>query len=242
MIVSIHQPNFLPWLGYFHKIMKSDLFIFLDNVQLPRGKSFCHRTAYKAGEKRGWLTVPVLNKSKLVLIKEAKIANNQPWVRKHLGTIKSFYGKTPYFEKYYPDLQDIYGRNYERLIDLNVALINYVLSQLKVNTKLLFASEILPRKNREGVDYLISLVKEVGGKIYLSGQGSGSKRYIDEKLFTAKGIRVKWQNFNHPVYRQTGTNFLPNLSIIDLLFNEGCSAQNILLEGESLNESRAVLS
>jgi hypothetical protein len=230
MIVAIHQPNFLPWLGYFQKLLYSDLFILLDNVQLPRGKSYCTRTALSNGQSASWLTVPVLNKGELPLINQVKIANNQPWIRKHLGTIHSFYSQTPYFERYYDDLVKIYNQNHQLLVNLNYELIVYLAKQLEAKTELVFASQILP-KNLGGADYLISLIKAVGGETYLSGTGKGSSRYIREEQFAQAGITLSWQNFSYPNYLQRGKQFVPNLSLLDLLFYQGDSAREILLSG-----------
>lgn len=231
MIVGIHQPNFLPWLGYFQKIFSCNVFILLDTVQLPRGKSFCNRTAIKAKEQTVWLTVPVLDKGKLSLINEVRIAKNQPWIRKHLGRISSFYGKAPFFNKYYRDLEQIYHCGHDFLVELNKAFLDYVAEQLGVKTELVFASTLLPQ-NTGGLDYLISLIKEVGGTSYLSGTGAGSRRYIREEQFANEGINLIWQNYVHPVYPQLGEGFISNLSVLDLLFNLGSSAaREIIFKG-----------
>ncbi len=217
--VSIHQPNFLPWLGYFDKIARSDTFIALDDVQLVRGKSFTCRAKILAQGKELWLTVPVLNKSDKILIKDSKVDNNQNWKKKHLKTIYINYKKSPYFDEIYEHINQIYDINSEYLVDYNIEFIKSTCSLLGLNKNIINSSDI-PSVNSFGLEKIIELIQSAGGTKYISGTGSGSKRYIDEEIFKNKQIELIWQPEIEFIYPQNNTaHFIKNLSIIDVLFN-----------------------
>lgn len=229
MIVAIHQPNFLPWLGFFHKLKMSDVFVLFDDVQLPRGRSFCNRVAIRIGDESRWLTVPVLGKSKLPEIREVLIDEGQPWRRKHLQTLRAAYQKAPFFMPVFEALEDIYRSETPYLIDLNVSLIQLAINFMGIKTKLVKSSD-LNIDYQNGGDHLLAIVKAIGANTYLTGEGQGSRRYVIEENFEKAGISVLYQNFKHPIYPQRGPGFIPNLSIIDLLFNEGLFAREVLME------------
>ena len=119
MKVSIHQPNYLPWLGFFNKISQSDVYVVFDDVQYPMGKDFHNRNQIKTNNGKTWLTIPVIGKSERRKFNEIQIKDNG-WNEKHLNNIKNFYGKTKYFNDYYPDLEKFYTKTYDKLIDLNM--------------------------------------------------------------------------------------------------------------------------
>lgn len=227
MIVAIHQPNFLPWLGFFNKLAKSDVFVLFDDVQLPRGKSYCHRVAIKQENEARWLSVPVLGKSQLITIKEAQMVRDQPWRTKHLKTIESAYKRAPYFNNYFNEIKKFYLSNTCSLVSFNKSLIHIIKKQLAIPTKVICSSE-LNLGLIKGTEHILKIVQALDGDIYLTGQGEGSCRYLDIEQFNKAGIEVTYQNYMHPVYNQIGQGFIPNLSIIDLLFNEGPRAKKFL--------------
>jgi len=229
MIVAIHQPNFLPWLGYFYKLAKSDVFVLLDNVQYTKN-SFINRNRIKTPQGAIWLTVPVKIKGRFgQLIKDVEINNMVDWRRKHLGALEANYKKARFFEPIFQGLKNIYyAHDWNNLYRFNVRLLEWVLSILKLEKKVVRASEL--NVKGKSTRLIIDIVKAVGGKVYLSGFGGA--KYQDEKLFKEEGIELRYYEFSHPVYPQLWSDFIPNLSIIDLLFNCGPESLNIILRGK----------
>jgi hypothetical protein len=230
MIVAIHQPNFLPWLGYFNKLLRSDVFVLFDDVQFPRGKSFANRVEIKTPQGPNWLTVPVTGKSELGLIKDARIALDPSWKRKVLRTLEVNYAKAPYTRDYLPGLKEIINAATDKLCPLNCALLTWCVQQLGGRTKLVYSSALLDNQPAtEGIEKIHSVLKATHATVYLSGEGAGSRRYIDEERFKQQGIQLQWQAFRHPNYPQVHGKFAEKLSIIDLIFNCGPQARAILL-------------
>ena len=222
MIVSIHQPNYLPWLGYFNKISRSDIFVIFDDVQFPKGKTgfFGNRNKIKTNTGDMWLTVPVLDRSQYKKFNEIKI-NYDGWNHKHLVNIKNFYKKTPFFNLYYDDLENIILKEYDTISDLSTSLIKYFLIQLDIDTEVVLSSTICKDSNLQGIDKIFYILESFPTDKYLTSDGPGSMRYINEEDFKEKNIELVWQKFHHPTYTQRFGEFKSHLSIIDLLFNYG---------------------
>ncbi len=220
MIASIHQPNYLPWLGYFHKIANSDIFIFLDNVPYSKN-NFINRNKIKTQHGETWMTVSVLTKGYYgQLINEVKINNKIPWSKIHWKTIEANYSRAAYFKDYKHLFESIYEKKWESLASLNETLIKLICDILGINNiKFIRASELnVSGKNTE---LLINICKAVGADTYFSG--SGGKKYLDEGMFEKEGMILKYSEFQQPVYNQLWGDFIPNLSVIDLIFNERLS-------------------
>jgi len=214
-ILSAHQPNFIPWVGYFHKILKSDIFVFLDHVEYTR-RSFINRNRIKGPMGAIWITVPVTIKGKQ-RIKDVKICNTIDWKRKHLSTFRAFYGKAKYFDEFYPVLEKIYSKEWIYLADFNKEIIKTITRMLDIDTKFIDSSYLNPAGKK--MDMIIDLCKKVGATVYFSG--IGAKKYQDESIFEKNGIKLIYQKFEHPVYPQRFGKFIPNLSIVDMIFNVG---------------------
>jgi len=219
MIVGVHQPNYLPYLGFFDKMMKSDIFIIYDDAQFNK-EDFQHRNRIRIYHGWKWLTVPV--EKKHIPIKEIKIKNevmikNIKWSEAHFRDIRDNYKDTPYYPVYEKKLEDIYNDTYENLIELNMCLIDFLRTAFNIKTKLVFSSEF--GFTSKSTQKLVDLVETLGGDVYLSGPKG--KDYLDISLFEKKGIRVEFQDFKHPVYKQRYEGFIPNMSAIDALFNTG---------------------
>lgn len=225
LIVAIHQPNYLPWLGYFYKIINCDIFVFLDNVQYTKN-SYINRNKIKTPQGATWLTVDVLTKGSYgQLINETKINNNILWSKRHWKTIKQNYSRAPYFEKYEKYLESIYQRPWEYLSDLNETLVRTICEMLDI-TDVEFIKASGLNVSGKGSELLINICREAGGDTYLSGFGGAN--YMEEKGFRGSGVELKYYDFEHPVYHQLWGNFVPNLCITDLLFNEGDESRQIL--------------
>lgn len=227
MIVSAHQPNFLPWIGFFHKMMTSDCFILLDNVQF-RKRNYQNRTLILGQKKKSSvLTCPVNSKGSFKQsIQEVKIHNDIKWNLKLLETIRYYYGKAPFFLECYDPLKEIISKKWEYLADLNIALLMLLLDLLGIRKEIRLASKI--KAVGSSTNLLLNLLEKVGGTHYLSG--IKGKDYLEESKFKERGISLIYQQFKHPVYTQNGNpQFVPGLSIIDLLFNIGIKeSRNIL--------------
>lgn len=221
MIVSIHQPNYLPWTTLIHKIASSDVFVVFDDVQLVRGKSYVIRTQIKTSGGIKWLTVPVKNKSSLMNINQIKINNEINWAEKQCNMIKSNYRNAKYFSNNYEIFESALLKKTEKLIDLNISLIKIILDILEIKTKIVMSSKLNIKSN--GTEQIIDILKSLNATQFLSGLGQGSSKYTigKENLYRKEGIDVIYQKFNTPQYSQLFGEFIPNLSIIDMLFNIG---------------------
>jgi hypothetical protein len=215
MIASIHQPAYLPWLGYFDKISKSDVHIFFDDAQYSKNNLF-NRNRIKTQIGELWLTVPVRYKSGRSIC-ETEIDNSGNWREKHWKTITCNYSKTLFFKEYAGIFEEIYSRDWKILSDLTIAMNETICEIMGIKTKFYRSSEL----KSEGMsnEKLINLCKTVGADVYLSGQGA--KVYMKEDLFREHGITVEYQEFSYSRYPQAWGDFIPNLSVIDYLFNCG---------------------
>ena len=228
-VIAIHQPNFLPWLGYFHKMIHSDVFVFFDDVQFPRGKSFCSRILIKSPNGEQWLTIPVSGKGDKSLINQVEV-NGNTWINKTLKSLIFNYQKAPFFNELYPGLEQIFKKEQSLLSELNIELIRFIIEYLESDTRLLRSSEICEGNELPSDEKIIYILKELNADHYISGSGAGSRRYIDENELSFNNIQLIWQHFKHPEYPQLFGEFLPNLSIIDLLFNCGSKRSHEILQ------------
>ncbi len=228
MIVSIHQPLYLPWQPYFGKIACSDFFIFLDDVQYPQGKGFFNRNIIRGVNGPIVLTAPVTGRSDRPLVKDIRLVSSSEWQSSHWRSITLNYAKSPFFAAYSSAFEDIYLKNkWEYLSDLNYALICKVAELLKFKTRFFWASKI-PTEHNTGTNRLIELVSHVEGGKYLSGSGEGSMRYMDVQQYSQAGIQVLSHTYVQIPYRQRWREFLPDTSILDLIFNCGPQSTEII--------------
>ena len=225
MILSGHQPGYLPFIGLFHKIAISDKFIFVDGVQLEK-KSWQTRNRIRIKEGWIWLSVPILTASRFSqTVAETEICNDTPWQRKHWKALCLHYGKGPYFKAHAPFFEEVYTRKWTSLADLNKTIIRHLLAVLQIETPVYEQSDFAFKGKK--TELLVEMCQALGADTYLSN--TGSSVYVDETLFAANGLRHRYQEFAHPVYRQLYEPFIPFLSAIDLLFNEGERARKIIL-------------
>ena len=219
------QPGYLPWLGFFDQMQRADVFVYYDDVQFDK-HGWRNRNRVKAPDGAPhWLTVPVLHSGRnWPAILKVEIDNRTPWARKHVGTLKQFYGKAPHVHRYLPVLEEMLDRRWELLVDLDLAVTGLVCGWLGLERRTLRASALgIPGKQSER---LLALCRHVGASCYLSG--SSARDYLDTELFARHGIAVEWQDYAHPVYPQQHGDFVPYLSIVDLLFNCGEESAAIL--------------
>ncbi len=223
MIAAVHQPQFMPWLGYLDKIVRSETFAFLDNVQFKKNE-FQNRNKIKTAQGWMWLTVPVLYKYP-EQIDEVKINDRADWRKKHVRTLAINYQKAPYFHDIFPEVERFYAGDSASIAEVNRESVLMLLGLLGLDRKIVIASALghLPEEPSER---LAAICESLGADTYLSG--AGGRAYLDLEPFNKKGITVKFQEFKHPVYPQLYGDFIPNLSLLDLLFNCGPDSLNIL--------------
>lgn len=213
MIAAIHQPNYLPWLGYFAKMRQCDVFIHLDTVPFSR-QSYTQRCRIAGPAGPVWLTVPVRLKGRFgQSIRDVQIAESPAWARKHWKTLQQVYRDTPYFADYAPALEAAYAAPAERLEAVNARFLEVLRAALGVDTPVARASELQAEGSKSRL--LAALCRAVGATTYLSGEGARS--YNDAKVFAAAGVELRYVRFVHPTYPQPGAGFAPGLSAVDAL-------------------------
>ncbi len=227
MLVTIHQPNYLPWPGFFHKWLISDAFILLDTVQYHKNE-WQNRNRIKTANGAQWVTVPVSYRFPQTII-EVGIASPN-WARKQIAAIEQAYAKAPYLKLYWPKLREVLQQSWEGIADLNTALIRTLGEMLGCQAPLHLASDMATSSD-DPTERLISLCRELGGDAYLSGrEGRG---YLDREKFSAAALELWFQEVEAPVYPQLHGTFISHLSVIDMLFNLGpATAETILRMGE----------
>ncbi len=231
MRVTIHQPQFLPWLGYLDKIDQADLFIVLDTVQFKKNE-WQNRNRIRTADGWQWLTVPVLHRFGQ-RINEVSINPTASWRAQHLRGLDMHYARAPYADRYLPALRAVYEQPWEQLCDLNLAVIQWLLDAFGIATPVRAASDLTARE--EPTDRLIDLCQAVSADCYLAGPGADA--YMDKPRFEASGVKLDIQAFRHPVYRQVYEPFEPNLSAIDLLLMQGPDAIGTLRTARAAKSS-----
>lgn len=233
MQAVILQPGYLPWLGFFDQFYRSDVFVFLDDVQFDR-RGWRHRNRIKSRPGVQWLTVPVLSKGRFTQsIRETRIDGSRPWPRKHLGSVRASYANAPFFDRYFSELEHVLQQPYEFLLDLDLAVLRVVLGWLGLERPTRLASEI--GSTGRATQRLVELCRAVGATEYLSGETGAA--YLDEDLLRANGITLRYQHYVHPTYRQLFGPFVSHLSVIDLLFNHGPESLAILTGRRRIDQS-----
>ena len=223
-IVAIHQPNFFPWLGYFDKIIKSDIFVFLDNVQYTKG-SWINRVKIINQGQPTWITCPAsfnLGQS----IKDVKITDKEWFSNKLIRTINFNYSRAPFYTNVSSIIFEMIRHDELNLSEYNIRIIQNLCDLLKIKTDFKLQSDIKTEKS--STDLLIEIIKSVSGDAYLCG--GGATDYQEDEKFAKSGIELIYQNYNHPVYEQFNVvSFVPGLSIIDALMNCGIEGTKDLL-------------
>jgi hypothetical protein len=223
MIVAVHQPQYLPWLGYFDKIDRADLFVLLDNVQFKKNE-WQNRNRIKTAGGPQWLTVPVTYKFPQ-RINEVGINNRERWQHQQRQAILSNYRKASCWDYVAPLLEEIFTPAWEFLAPLNIFVVKRLAEILGIATPLYVASE-LPAFPENPDERLIAIAKHFGADTYLAG--SGGRDYMDLDRYESNGIKVLFQEYRHPVYEQKFGAFEPFMSVLDLLFNHGPESLTIL--------------
>ncbi|MBU1627681.1 WbqC family protein [bacterium] len=223
--IMILQPGYLPWLGFFDMMNKSDTLIIHDDLQYDKG-SWRNRNRIRTKEAWCWLTVPVYLKghSKEKIL-DIKIDNTKQWKSRQQNLIRASYNKAPFFDKYFDPLKDILNKDWDFLVDLDIELINWIVKELGIQKKILYSHDLKLDGTRSTMR-LISICKQLDSDTYLSG--SRGRNYIQEDIFKKEGVKLEYHDYDHPIYIQQFDGFIPYMSIIDLLFNIGPDSLKIL--------------
>lgn len=221
-VIAIHQPNYIPWLGYFYKISQSDCFVFLDDAQFSN--EGMHNFNYiKTSNGRLRLKVPV-KQTLGDAIMNVKTRDELGWKQKHLDLIQNNYQNSAFFPEVFSDFRSLLLDDYESLSFLNEALIKEFCRKLGIVSEFIRSSSLNVKTKRE--ERIIDICSRLNGDTYLSG--TGAMAYQKEENFESKGIRLKYSVYSTFEYTQLWEGFYPNVTILDYLFNCGYDWQNVL--------------
>ena len=214
-MLCAHQPAYLPWLGYFDRIRRCELFVFLDNVQFERN-SFTNRNRIKTPQGPQWLTVPVLQKGHLSSdMRETRIDNTQRWRERHLRSIAQNYRRAPRFEENFPKLEQLLAQPQELLADMCFEQLAFWLGELGIRARVVRASSLPPMRRKS--ELVLDLCRHFGADHYLSGPLG--RDYLDEPAFAAHGIALSYHQFQPLPYPQLHGEFVPGLAVLDWWMN-----------------------
>lgn len=222
MIVAIHQPHYFPWLGYFDKIINSDKFVILDQVQFEKGSQMIRNRLLDANGNIKYITISADTNNYLQKeYNDIFTKHNAEWKLRQLNAIKNYYRKAEYYSETYSLIEDFLTNDYQRLSEWTIESIYFICGLLKIDTPLIKQSEITYDRTQKKSDLVFAICKSLDANIYLSGRG-GSMRYLKKENFAQNDIKIQFQEFAHPIYNQVSTNeFVSGLSILDALFNCG---------------------
>lgn len=228
-VVVIHQPDFLSYLGFFHRLLYADQFVILDHVQFVKSnRSWTHRDKIKTPNGSTWLTVSVKKCPRDTAINQVMLSDGVAWREGNLNLLKQNYGKAPYFDEVHPYVETLYAQAHSRLIDFNMGSIHMLCDLFEIGIDMVFSSDLGCHRRKN--ELLVEILSKVEATHYLSGLGA--KDYFESEPFSTAAIEVAWQDFSHPVYPQMHGKFMPGLSSIDLLYNCGIErSKAILREG-----------
>lgn len=236
--ISIIQPHFIPWIGFFEIINKSDIFVFLDNVKYPHGRSFINRNnLLRSDNQKLWITIPIKSKQKNLLIKHIKISKDFNKI-KLLNNFRSIISNNKYFDEANLLFEKILSRNFDNLSDLNIYSTKLICNYLNIKTKF-YQSSKLQTKGKKN-ELLISIMKNFDEKsTYISGEGGQS--YLDQKLFLNSGYELKMINYNFLIHSEFLDNYKCSIlqlislygSKIKSMFNSELQNPKLLVNGKN---------
>ena len=224
--VVVLQPAYLPWLGFFDQLRRSDAFVYYDDVQYDK-HGWRNRNRVKSAQGTPhWLSVPVRHSGLAwPRIDRVEIDRTSAWARKHVGTLRQFYSRAPHARSYLPALEELLYRPWESLVELDIALVQLICGWLKLHRPMVRSSELKIGGDKSG--RLLAICKHLGAERYLSGDAA--QDYLDLELFGSNGVAVEFQLFTHPRYPQLHGEFVPYLSIVDLILNCGEESPEVLV-------------
>ena len=236
MKIAIHQPDFLPWLGFFNKVIHSDLFVIGDHVQF-RNRGFQNRNRIKTAQGPKWLTVPIIHDwgqsiNKIRILNREQ--NGYVWDDLHLLTLKINYAKAPFYDKYIGIYEKIFKKRMEYLAECNVEILKATFEILGIDKQIVMTSDWNLQQKK--TDLVVEVCQKVGADTYISGLGGAN--YLDKQILVNNKIKLLYNIYEHPTYNQQFANlgFIPNMCILDLIFNHGPESLNIIKSGSRESE------
>jgi len=228
MIITIHQPEYLPYLGFFERLADADIFVILDDVGYQKN-GFINRNKIKTEKGPKWITAPVSGRSPNLKINEVLIDNSKNWGSSQWGSIISAYRKAPFFKDYSGFFEETFKKKWDSICELDIYLIENINKFLDIDLKMIKSSEL--EIEGKGTERLVNICKKLKADGYLSGPGNDEHR-VEKERFEKEGIKVKIKDFSNTEYPQMFINqgFSPYMSIIDLLFNCGPRSKNIIVK------------
>lgn len=224
-VVVVHQPDFIPYLGFFHRLMQADAWVVLDHVQL-NDAGWVHRDKIKTAYGCKWISLPLQKNTHLASINSRLLSITGDWRQQHLAKWQDAYKKSPFFDEVWPHLESIYACKASFLCEFTLHSIEVLLELLDIRLPEQYESHTLGIEDKSN-ELVAKLVSKVGGTHYLSGVGA--RDYHDDAPYEAAGIEVIWQNFTHPIYPQLHGEFVPYLTTVDTLFNCGVNGTKEML-------------
>jgi len=235
------QPAYLPWLGYFHRIMYADIHVILDHVQIDKNSKtkFANRNKVRTRENWSWLTVPIKTKSNFgeLELNQIQIDSESNWAEKHWKTLRACYGKAPFFRDHASFFEQLYANKWRRLSELNAEATEYLLKEaFEIDTASVCSSTLDVRSQKD--DLILDICVALKATKYISGPFG--RDYLNAGKFADAGIEIVYHDYIHPEYQQTFPGFEPYMSAIDLLFNCGKNGVNIMKEDQPLQKSLGI--
>ena len=229
-LVVIHQPDFIPYLGFFDRLDKADIYVVFDNVQYVRSsRGWTSRDKIKTANGERWITVNTQKAPRDTAINQILLSEDDSWRQDHINLLTQNYRKAPYFDEIMPYIRELYQFSCERMMDFNLKSIEMLIKLFDIRIEIVMASDLQPEGKSN--ELIIDVMKRLGCRRYLSGVGA--RDYYVPELYEKAGVEVIWQDFKHPVYPQQFGEFIPYLSSIDLLFNCGIEQSRKILRGEA---------
>ena len=231
MIVSMHQPNYLPYLGFFQKMAAAELFIFLDVVQLTEG-GYTRRVRIRTKEGSDWLSIPMPGENRLAPIDQARLLADERWRKKHRNLLTANYDRAPFFDREF--VEDYYRRPFTTLREMNEHGIRFLMGRLGLSTPTLRSSDLPVDRTLKSTELLVEILSRAGADVFISG--ASGRNYLDESRFTEAGIELRYLDFHPQPYPQRWPGFVPYLSALDLVFNvppEECRRMVSATDGEN---------
>jgi hypothetical protein len=238
MLITGHQPNYLPYIGFFHKVVLADIFVIVDIVQFVKRGPFgwINRNRIRTATGWLWLTVPVKTKGRFYQsIRETEIDNSTDWSQKHLKSIERNYQKAAYFNEHIDFFRGTYQKKWTYLCELNEAIIRYLIEAMSLKIRIVKTSELslnYRKGDSSATDLIIEICRKLASDSYLHGKHAPD--YIDENKLKQYNIKSFYQDFRHPVYTQLYEPFIPEMSVIDLLFNHGEKCLEIIKQSRGI--------
>lgn len=228
-VVVIHQPDFIPYLGFFDRLLKADIYVVFDNVQYVRSsRGWTSRDKIKTRNGEKWISVSTQKAPRDTAINQILLSEDERWRKDNLNLIMENYKKSSYYDEIMPYIEQLYQFRAERMMDFNLESIKLLMRLFNIEIEIVMASDLNPEGKSN--ELIIDIMKRLGCRKYLSGVGA--RDYYKAELYEDAGIEVIWQDFKHPIYPQQFGEFIPYLSSIDLLFNCGIEKSRKILRGE----------